>query len=395
MEPRMIIGVDELTLVLSTDIAKLKNIEEWKPLAESIISEFVKLANIESIFGKQRDLESANPAGYSIGYEYGFNPFYFAIAYHPLHARMGVIVKFSAYAWNSYCSQASMNIKNFLTSIKSDLYKFRLSRIDFTVDYQNWDLSVNEIYHNLIKGIWEIRDANNKKNSSVITAHAVNNVVNTFYIGSKKAGTRLFLRVYNKKLEQLENFGYRYDDASETLSWIRFEAVFKSGYAHQLTELIGSSKEHSLLKLIANKITEKFRFYELSNERYTDFTQKLLDSSSKEFGQLKLESPRNNNLLSSIYHLIGGSGLFSTMYKCDEVWNEEASISLLEHLHELYIDTYKPNDDIKLWIKKNKGTLENENLDDLFECGLLKNKKNVCQQPSKDNEADTKNKIPT
>ena len=42
---------------------------------------------------------SSPPQGYTVAYQYGDNPFYFAVAYHPSHPKMGVIVKFSAYSW--------------------------------------------------------------------------------------------------------------------------------------------------------------------------------------------------------------------------------------------------------------------------------------------------------
>ena len=101
MEKQILLGVDELTLVLSlVDKSELEDLDEWQEKAESMISEFAGLANLETVFGSQRKLEDKCPQGYTVGYQYGDQPFYFAVAYHPLHPDMGVIIKFSAHSWS-------------------------------------------------------------------------------------------------------------------------------------------------------------------------------------------------------------------------------------------------------------------------------------------------------
>ena len=299
MEKQILLGVDELTLVLSlVDKTILEDLDEWQEKAESMISEFAGLANLETVFGSQRELEDKCPQGYTVGYQYGDQPFYFAVAYHPLHPDMGVIIKFSAHSWSVYSRSNSMNIKRFLESIKSDAYNFRLSRVDFAVDYQNWGFAVDDIYQNLKAHNLEIRDYNGRKNTSIITAHEVNGVADTFYVGSKKTGTRLFLRVYDKRTEQLEKRGFRMEEALYTTSWVRFEAVFKGKYAHQLTDIIMQTEEEKLSHLIADKVSEKFRFYDLQSEKLLDFSRALLEKANLDFERLRLESPRDNGLMS-------------------------------------------------------------------------------------------------
>lgn len=342
MERQILLGVDELTLVLSlVDKAILEELDEWQEKAESMISEFSGLANLETVFGSQKELEDKCPQGYTVGYQYGDHPFYFAVAYHPLHPDMGVIIKFSAHSWSVYCKGNSTSIKRFLKSVESDTYNLRLSRVDFAVDYQNWDFAVDDIYQNLIADNLEIRDYNGKKNTSIISAHEVNGVADTFYVGSKKTGTRLFLRVYDKKIEQLENRGFRMEEALYTTSWVRFEAVFKGKYAHQLTDIIMRTEEEKLNDLIADKVSEKFRFYDLRSEKLLDFSQALLDRANPDFERLRLESPRDNELMGLLLHLVNGSGLFSALYKCNEIWGEKTAVVLLKHLYQLYTEQYE------------------------------------------------------
>lgn len=367
MNPVIYTGIDELTVVLSADKTLLKGLTDWKPKAESMIQEFSRLAKLEDIFGMRKDLDGKPPQGYTVAYQYGDNPFYFAVAYHPSCPKMGVVVKFSAYSWAVYCQRGRTNIKGFLNAVQSKSYSVRLSRVDFTVDYQNWDISVDDIYQKLINNRLEIHDHKSETNHSGITAYETDGKASTFYVGSKKTGTRLFLRVYDKKAEQIEQKGFRYQEALNTNSWVRFEAVFRGDYAHQLTEIVMATKEEKLKDLIADKVTEKYRFYDLENKQYTDFTIALCNKSEKIFPCLRLESPRDNDLINSLIHLVKGSGLFSALYKCDAIWGDESSMTLLEFLHDIYKDDYAPNDDVRLWLKKHKDTLEKQSFKDNLE----------------------------
>lgn len=367
MNPKIFVGIDELTAVLKSNKIFTEGLENWTQKAESMIAEFSRLANLERIFGKKKDLDDKLPQGYATAYQYGDNPFYFAVAYHPSCPNMGVIVKFSAYSWAVYCQRGRTNIKRFLLSIQSKSYSVRLSRVDFTVDYQNWDISVNDIYHKLDKKCLEIHNHKGEVNHSEINAYETNGKASTFYVGSRKTGTRLFLRVYDKKAEQMERRGFRYKEALNTKSWVRFEAVFKGKYAHQLTDIIMETGEEKLNTLIVNKVTEKYRFYDLKNKKYTDFTTALLEKSKEVFPRLRLESTRDNDFMSSLMHLVYGSGLFPALYKCDEIWGDESSMSLLQSLHDIYKEDYVPNDDVRLWLKKHKDTLEKQSLKDDLE----------------------------
>ena len=385
MEPEIFLGIDEFTIVLSDVMPLWGGLGQWESKAESIITEFSRRADLERIFGTQKELERTPPQGYTKAYQYGDTPFYFAVAYHPSCPKMGVIVKFSAYSWAVYCQRGWTNIKRFLCSIKSDAYSIRLSRVDFTVDYQNWDISVDDIYQNLINKSLEIHDHKNHVNHSEISAHEINGKSSTFYVGSRKEGSRLFLRVYDKRAEQIEQRGFRFKEALNTKSWVRFEAVFKGKYAHQLTNIIMETGEEKLADLIANKVTEKYRFYDLESEENTDFTTALLEKSKGDFKRLRLESPRDNELLDSLIHLVIGSGLFPTLYKCDEVWGDESSKELLKCLHDIYKNDYAPNEDVRHWLKYNKEILEGQPLEgDLELLRLLcsKNSKKARKEPA-------------
>lgn len=357
----LLIDVDECTVVLSPTM-EITFVGEWKTTAEEIISTFTRLADLEEIFGVKKDADDTRPLpqGYTKGYVYGDNPFYFAVAFHPDQPKMGVIIKFSATSWSVYCDRGVTNIKRFLCSINSDLYRSRLSRIDFAVDYQNWNFTVNDIYQSLKSQRLQIQNYNGKKNPSSITAHEHDGIASTIYVGSKKSGTRLFLRIYDKQQEQIEKKGSRLQEALITKSWVRFEAVYKGIYAHILTDLIKMTDENKLTDLIADKITEKYRFYDTTEKRYTNFTTALIENSKEDFAHLTIGSTRDNDFLGSIIHLIYGSGLFAILYKCDKVRGEGTSKKLLDFLYSIYIEEYEPNNDVKHWIKEHKKAINEQ-----------------------------------
>ncbi|MDE7446252.1 MAG: replication initiation factor domain-containing protein [Lachnospiraceae bacterium] len=362
----VLFGVDECTLVLRADPADMEEIRDWQRKAERMITEFARLADLEHIFGAKKDLDDTCPQGYLVAYRYGDHPFYFAIAYHPLQPAMGVIVKHSGYSWAMYCQKADTNIKRFLDAIRSDQYTVRISRIDITVDYQDWKMSVDDIYQGLKGNRLEIQDSTGKKNHAMISALEVDGRTGTFYVGSKKTGTRLFLRVYDKRAQQIETYGFRYEEALRTRSWVRFEVVYKGVYAHQMTDIIRNTKEEALSNLIADKVAEKFRFYDRKRKAYTDFSTALLEGSHPSFPPLCLESPRDHDLLRSLRHLVTGSGLFPTLYKCDKVWGDKASTVLLKHLYDVYTNKYEPNEDVRLWLKRHKETLQRQSLKEML-----------------------------
>lgn len=360
LENKLIFGVDEITVMLFGNLQEIQNMSEWAELAENIIDDFEIKSSIIKVFGDKRSANEALPSGYNLGYNYGNNPFYFSVAYNLGQPKMGVIVKFSAYAWNHYISKQVFNLIDFLNIIGSSFYDVRLSRLDLTADYINWDFEVDEIYEHLLSGRYLLIDSKHKKNHSKLTAYEVDGNVETFYVGSKRTGTRLFMRVYNKKLEQLENYGFRHTEALKVDSWVRFEVVFKSKYAHQMTEILKETIPENINYLIANKIAEKYQFFDTETEDFTSFSA-ALKFDDNEFQNLTLDSPRNNNIVSSLNHIVNGSGLLTSMFKCDSVWGNGTAITLLAEIYQIYNLQYIPSQDAEHWLSKNFGTLSSQN----------------------------------
>ena len=339
---KLLIGIDEFTVVLQTGLDTIEpNHRNWSSCAESIIDTFVIKADFENLLGEKHSI-NRNPAGYTTGFTFGDYPFYLAVAYNSYHYKMGVICKFSAHAWAEYCRRyeeyhnEEMYVYTFLKLVQSKRYTTRLSRIDFTADYFNYGLSVHEIYYTL-KGKTPqvtIKTCNGKrKNISTLSALEREECVETFYKGSRKANATSLLRVYNKRLQQLETHGYQLQEALNCDDWIRFEVSFKGTYAHQLTEIILNdiNTPIKLQKLIADKILEKYSFYKTTIDELADFSQELFKLTlNNSFPSLTSVAPMDNELIRSVNYLQHGSGLFPTLYKIEKVWRlADAVLSLV------------------------------------------------------------------
>lgn len=355
------VQVDEFTLVLQPK-TKPKYIELWENMALDIVEEFIELAKIEVVFDEIEEAFHSLPQGYSNGFVCKNVPFYFSIAYHTDFIQMGICIKFSAYAWSMYRKSYEelfsdhIQIHRFLKQIQSKkLYTSRLSRIDIAIDFFNENVSANTIYNQLSKKNQFIRNASGRKNHSTISAITKNNITSTFYIGSKGKNIKSLLRVYDKKNEQLETMGFRYKEALESESWVRFESVFKGKYAHVMSEellLIRSSDE--LKNLLVSALTDRYQFYYVKSGNMTTFSKKMLDLLKQKNFIFQSPSPRNNLLNQSIEHLLNGSGLLPTLWKVNKIWGNNTDLELINWLYTSYYNAFEPNDDHIAWVKKYK-----------------------------------------
>ncbi|MGC8230696.1 replication initiation factor domain-containing protein [Pseudobacillus badius] len=350
--------VDEFTLVLQS--TKRPNyIEEWECMAINIIEEFVRLSNIEAVLGRLKEATHSLPQGYSSGFVCEDAPYYFAIAYHTDFVQMGICIKFSAHAWMEYRKQyeslyaSSIQIHQFFANINNNtLYTSRLSRLDIAIDFINEKVNVNTIYNQLSKKNQIVKTATGRRNHSILSAITKNNITSTFYLGSKGKNIKALLRVYDKKKEQLETMGIRYEEALQYDTWVRFEAVFKGTYAHDLSDELESVNNDTELKdLLVAALTDRYQFYYAKSDRLTTYSKKMLDLLNQKNFMFSCPSPRNNLLEQSQRHILNGSGLFPYLYKVWRIWGDEGLKRCLEFLYAEF-ENYEPNDDVIAWLKK-------------------------------------------
>ena len=376
MAKSLLVGVDEFTLVLRSLFPV--DAKDWLTVADDFIEEFLRKSKIKELFYELVPMTSKLPAGYTEGLTIENVDWYFAIAVHEHFQEMGICVRFSAEAWAWYQKRyteeynKSMNVAIFFQMIQSSNYKARISRIDLTSDYFNYgkELKPDIIFGKLVDRKVIVVDCNERLANRKLTHYGSGGFIETIVIGSKKENTKSLCRIYDKKLEQTKKNGFRLDEALACDDWTRFEISYRGNYAWQVGEgLLSINSDIELSQYIAAKITDKYRFYIVADEDYTEYTNDLLDIvDNNSYSALRSEKPKNNSLRESVSHLIKGSGLFPTLYKVGSIWGEEAEAELLEYLYRTYKTIYKPeaHKDRKLvhWIKNNYGSLHNQKLTD-------------------------------
>lgn len=383
------VGVDEFTLILqSTDKVM---VTDWADVVNEIVDIFLVKSLLMKLFGDDIVHAEKVPAGYTNGLTFACRPWYLVISWHDDFPSMGICVRFSAHAYASYKEefkkqfQIDVNIATFLRMIQQDdVYTTRLSRIDLTADYYDYMddllpdrlLSPDLIYSRLKDGSYLIKNWKDRQSVRNMSALDRDGAYETFYIGSRRGKSNGFLRCYDKKQEQIQSMGYRYDEALQHESWVRFEACFLHDYAHQMTEqlLRGTMITQNLQQWIAKHISDRYRFIDSTTGEATAFTDDLIGVSlGTTSAALIAPSPRDNTLRQSIEHLRAGSGLYATLYKAYKIWGDEAEKQLIQYLYDDYVCTFKVklstgNDkykakEIRLWLQQHEKETKKNPLD--------------------------------
>ena len=352
--PSLTVGVDEFTLILQSP-DKVK-VTDWPDTVDKILETFLHSSRLTRLFGPMSPAAKMQ-AGYTSGLTFDNRPWYLTISWNEDMPTMGICVRYSAHAYAIYKEaykeqyQANLDIAVFLDMVQDDVYTTRLSRIDLTADYFDYpdellpdrQLSPDLIYERLKNGAYVVRNRNDRQSVRNMSALDREGRYETVYIGSRKGKTNGFLRVYDKKQEQIQTMGYRYDEALQHESWVRFEASFLHDAAHQLTEQLLSEgmTAQDLQRWIARHITDKYRFVHSETGETTEFSADLLGvAAGSSVASLILPSPRDNALRQSIHYLRNNSGLYSTLYKTICIWGNDADKQLMDFLWRDY-ERYK------------------------------------------------------
>lgn len=393
-EAEIRLGIDEFTVVLQPS-AKVHP-DEWRFLAEDMTEEFLRLSQIENVLGSLVESQRKLVQGYTEGRILEDSPYYFCICHNDEQENMGVCVKFSATSWSAYQKayiekyKEDMNIVIFLRKTKyEDLYTLRLSRIDFTADYFNYPspfapdsyLEPDMIYHQLRQGRIKICDHQGKCNIRTTSALDKDFEYQTLYIGSRKGNTQSFLRIYDKKAEQMETHGFRYQEATECSSWLRQEAVYKGIYAHQISDFFLDENNvftpDTLICFIASKITDKYRFMSTATNELLNFSEELVNiASGIAVASLSCPSPRDNSLRQSLEYIIYHSGLLITLAKAYYTYPESEHVEtiILQWIEEVFNEFYLPmvnskghtNHELWKWLKKHSESTRTQPIEELL-----------------------------
>lgn len=361
------VDIDEFTLVLSLKDADIGC--DWIPKCEEFIAEFLKRSQLEILFDKMTPRYTGLPEGYISGLSYDTKPWYLAIAWHEGQPRMGVCVRFSAHAWSAYRQHYSVryghiDLATFLAQIKSYVYNVHFTRIDLVADY--WDypdpdnipnkyLKPDTIYRNMHEGKYAVKTYKGTQSIQRTSAIDRDGEYQTVYLGSKKGA--FFMRIYDKRMEQITTKGYRFDDAVNCRSWVRFEMVVRHNGAKVITEQLATIQNpQELHALIAKHITDKFQFIDTQTDTALEFTEDLLSiATGATVAPIKSASTRNTELAQAVSYIKQSSGLYSLLYKVWKIFGQKAVHKLMLHFEiDFFLDAHSPRKfkDAKNWVNR-------------------------------------------
>lgn len=353
-------SIDEITLVLQAPVEvkeKLKDEDEWKEEANSIITEFSCLAKLNEVFGSQQ-VEQNIPQGYTDGFTFGEHSFYFCIAYSLEHYSMGVIVKFSGQSLASYLEKSGMEVYDFLKCVKSDKYSFRLSRCDIDCDFENVKFSPTSIFKSIKNGtvqpFYQKKQTTGKitlvKKKCKLQGFAIGKEVPTCYLGSVSSSSQL--RIYDKKLAEFQKHGPKLDYFLQFDSVVRFELVLKHELAHNFTNMLLAVKDKKgLSDLILSVMLQKFYFKRAKTDNPVNYTKLMINALNSKKPYLLGHVNVDHSLPILFDYLLDGSGTVSTLYKIYTLWGESDLDQALGYIKS-YLLRWKVNDGCVLWLKK-------------------------------------------
>lgn len=351
------VKVDEMSLVFTS--SEIDSLDDWQSQAQHLVTLIDTILELSTVFDRP-SISEKGFAGYTTVLEYDNDKaFMLQVCYNEMMPNMGVYVHFSGQAFSKYLFTRDVIASKVIQDFKKleDYYEgaAHISRIDIAIDFLDEGLSVATIYDRLVSEVDYLVDKNDRKNSSKISAVVNNQIVSTIYVGSKKKNTRLLMRIYDKKLEQLDNAQHatHYTEAKHCDDWVRFEASFRQMYAHQISEeLVKIETKEELSGFLFSTFCEKYRFYNVFDETYTTLTKVMLAYSDGLSDILDGRKPQESNLEVSINYLCTGSGLMPTFYKIYDFYGQKGINNFIGYLFDYYNNAYDANKDAYNYIMK-------------------------------------------
>lgn len=185
-----------------------------------------------------------------------------SIMYNPRRIDMGILVDFTSTGkilYEELCelNNIEVNWRQIITKVYQ-MFKGHTSRIDIAIDFINWGYSVDKIYQKLFRGKYAfINPVKQKINFEHIQHVGRSNEVNTIYVGSRYSDA--FLRIYNKKLEQMSNKGVYHSLANHCEDWVRVEGEFKNRECHNMGAMVTTLATDNIEPYLASYVFKHWK----------------------------------------------------------------------------------------------------------------------------------------
>lgn len=176
------------------------------------------------------------------------------------HDKMGVHIILTGQACRQY--EANKSIINIIVNSKKTLARHKFTRLDIAIDDPkdniiNFDKFLQYSEKGFVSSLWY-------KYSLIMETRISDTKIlgRTLYYGSKKS--KIFMRVYDKKLEQIKKSKVNQKQKEELLKiqseWTRMELVFREERAHMAADFLLLKEEIGLL--IRGVLNQYIRFVE-------------------------------------------------------------------------------------------------------------------------------------
>ncbi len=199
--------------------------------------------------------------GYTESFEFGGNNGRISVMYNPSRKDMGILIDFTATGKSLYENLSQLygvkvDWKNLISTVCNQ-YSGHVSRIDIATDLIDYGFSVNTISRNLQQGNYVFLNMIGNK----IDRKRYKNIgnidnVQTLYVGSRKSDA--FLRIYDKKVEQLRADSMYRSIALNCNDWVRVEAEFKHRLAKKMGQLITNYEGNNMYPYLLGCVLERW-----------------------------------------------------------------------------------------------------------------------------------------
>lgn len=382
------LGIDQITISIlpSATIKALCSRSLWDDTAREYVYKISDTLNLETLFGQIYIIDKTCVQGYTNTYQFGMHPFNFGVCYHEYITSMGVVINYSAQALSfykkAYESTFQKNIEVY-DILKKLILAFpnetvHLTRIDMVADFIDEGICVDDMQKQFTAKeltVYFCRNGNYEKNPSKIRYTNKADITDTIYVGSREKNVVTLLRIYNKRLEQIQKHGTRYHEALKCTDWVRLENEIHGKYAHEVTEEICKmTNTDELSKFIATCITNKYSIAytpdppkhkkDKPDIRPFKTTAMLLEAKQGCDYYYSNSNYKDMSLKQSLDYLINNSGLVPFIYKIKQIDPTEIDnfYKLLSH----ETDIYKENRDTTKWLNEHKEHYKQVGIKDLF-----------------------------
>ena len=360
-------NIDELSIVLKQ--INTISLESWKRDVPICIASISRLLRLEELFGQVRQKEDADykVAHYSDAVYFGHHDFGFCIAYSENIPSTGILIKFSASAYSEYQSMyqqifgegtGANEIMKKLQNIEG--WESKCSRIDICIDYVDEDINISDLYDSLIEKNILVKYKSGRINTSKIRCFKTADETDTIFIGaSRTRNTRVSLRIYDKKKEQLKKGGKarKRDTAISCNNWVRFEAEYHESYARDIGYALAESRNENVNNILIEAFLNRYQFIDTETNELSPFLKKLTEAQTDNQFTFSARKESNPKLQDTFGYLVTGSGLFSFVYTINVIWGQ-SGIDMIRNLFEEEFKKYKPNRKTLDFIKRNKDFLK-------------------------------------